>query len=90
MNDPRHVPVALTRVLDLLEPVLTKDSVMVDATTGLGGHPAAVLSRFDPGGQPCTQERLFRMLSHAGYVPRWVSVDHESHWMFVPSERADG
>ncbi len=46
MNDPRHVPVALTRVLDLLDPVLTKDSVMVDATTGLGGHTAAVLSRF--------------------------------------------
>lgn len=46
MNDPRHVPVALTRVLDLLEPVLTKEAVMVDATTGLGGHTAAVLTRF--------------------------------------------
>jgi len=46
MNDPRHVPVALTRVLDLLEPVLTKEAVMVDATTGLGGHTAAVLDRF--------------------------------------------
>lgn len=46
MNDPRHVPVALTRVLDLLEPVLTEEAVMVDATTGLGGHTAAVLTRF--------------------------------------------
>ena len=46
MNDPRHVPVALARVLDLLEPVLTKEAVIVDATTGLGGHTAAVLDRF--------------------------------------------
>lgn len=46
MNDPRHVPVALTRVLTLLDPVLEKDSIMVDATTGLGGHTAAVLARF--------------------------------------------
>jgi 16S rRNA (cytosine1402-N4)-methyltransferase len=49
MNDPRHVPVALTRVLDLLTPVLSEETgepVMVDATTGLGGHTAAVLSRF--------------------------------------------
>jgi 16S rRNA (cytosine1402-N4)-methyltransferase len=33
-------------VLELLAPVLDKDSVMVDATTGLGGHTAAVLARF--------------------------------------------
>lgn len=46
MNDPRHVPVALPRVLDLLAPVLDKESVMVDATTGLGGHTAGVLARF--------------------------------------------
>lgn len=59
-------------------------------TLAISVHPPEFLSRFDHGGQPCTQERLFRMLSHAGYVPRWVSVDHESHWMFVPSERAHG
>ncbi|MFN8127382.1 MAG: 16S rRNA (cytosine(1402)-N(4))-methyltransferase RsmH [Candidatus Nanopelagicales bacterium] len=46
MNDPRHIPVALDRVLSLLQPVLTEESVMVDATTGLGGHTAAVLRRF--------------------------------------------
>lgn len=46
MNDPRHVPVALPRVLDLLAPVLDKEAVMVDATTGLGGHTSAVLARF--------------------------------------------
>lgn len=48
----RHVPVALPRVLDLLAPVLDasvgpQNPVMVDATTGLGGHSAAVLERFD-------------------------------------------
>jgi 16S rRNA (cytosine1402-N4)-methyltransferase len=47
----RHIPVALERVLDLLEPVLgpsrpSEEPVMVDATAGLGGHAAAVLSRF--------------------------------------------
>jgi 16S rRNA (cytosine1402-N4)-methyltransferase len=46
MNQPRHIPVSLQRVLSLLDPVLDKESVMVDATTGLGGHTAAVLARF--------------------------------------------
>ena len=48
-TDTRHVPVALSRVLELLEPVLGSTGshpVMVDATTGLGGHSAAVLTRF--------------------------------------------
>jgi 16S rRNA (cytosine1402-N4)-methyltransferase len=46
----RHIPVVLDRVLDLLDPALVptnnKEPVMVDATTGLGGHTAAVLTRF--------------------------------------------
>lgn len=51
-TETRHVPVALERVLELLDPVLgtAPDSpvpVMVDATTGLGGHSAAVLRRYD-------------------------------------------
>lgn len=49
-TDTRHVPVALARVLELLAPVLDPDEavdpVLVDATTGLGGHTAAVLARF--------------------------------------------
>ncbi|MCU0294608.1 MAG: 16S rRNA (cytosine(1402)-N(4))-methyltransferase RsmH [Candidatus Nanopelagicales bacterium] len=48
--EQRHVPVALPRVLELLTPVLLtpgdQETVMVDATTGLGGHSAAVLQRF--------------------------------------------
>ncbi|WP_456698100.1 16S rRNA (cytosine(1402)-N(4))-methyltransferase RsmH [Aeromicrobium sp. P5_D10] len=44
---PRHVPVLLERVLDLLEPsVATGPAVVVDATLGLGGHTEAMLNRF--------------------------------------------
>lgn len=57
-------------------------------TLAISIHPPEFLSRFGHAGQPCTQERLFRMLSAIDYVPRWISVDHESHWMFVPRERA--
>ena len=41
----KHVPVALPRVAELLEPALAdRPSVMVDATLGLGGHAAALLA----------------------------------------------
>ncbi|MEZ5185885.1 MAG: 16S rRNA (cytosine(1402)-N(4))-methyltransferase RsmH [Candidatus Nanopelagicales bacterium] len=51
IEQSRHVPVALPRVLDLLAPVLgiatgRANPVMVDATAGLGGHSAGVLERF--------------------------------------------
>lgn len=59
-------------------------------TLAISVHPPEFLSRFAHAGQPCTQERLFRMIVSAGYVARWISTDHESHWMFVPSERANG
>lgn len=59
-------------------------------TFAVSVHPPEFLSRFDHAGQPCTQERLFRLFAAVGYVARWVSVDHESHWLFIPSERADG
>jgi 16S rRNA (cytosine1402-N4)-methyltransferase len=40
-----HVPVLLERVLGLLAPALIeRDSVLVDATLGLGGHAQALLS----------------------------------------------
>ncbi|SHF34012.1 16S rRNA (cytosine(1402)-N(4))-methyltransferase RsmH [Streptoalloteichus hindustanus] len=44
---PRHVPVLLDRVLELLAPALAgRPAVCVDATLGLGGHTEALLSRF--------------------------------------------
>jgi 16S rRNA (cytosine1402-N4)-methyltransferase len=43
---PRHVPVMLERVLELLDPVArVPAAVVVDATLGLGGHAAALLAR---------------------------------------------
>ncbi|MCP2256957.1 16S rRNA (cytosine1402-N4)-methyltransferase [Streptoalloteichus tenebrarius] len=46
-DEPRHVPVLLDRVLDLLEPALAGGpAVCVDATLGLGGHTEALLTRF--------------------------------------------
>lgn len=43
----QHVPVMLTRILELLEPALTTpDAVVVDATLGLGGHAEALLTAF--------------------------------------------
>lgn len=46
MDNPRHVPVLLDRVVALLAPALERDgAVMVDATLGLGGHSEAVLTR---------------------------------------------
>ena len=88
MDDaPRHIPVALERVLELLAPVLEpaaadKEPIMVDATTGLGGHTAAVLDRFprarvigldrDPGAVAAARARLERFgpradVHHARY-----------------------
>jgi 16S rRNA (cytosine1402-N4)-methyltransferase len=50
MSTPSHVPVLLDRVVALLTPALDRpdgrDTVMVDATLGLGGHTEAVLSTF--------------------------------------------
>lgn len=46
-SPPNHQPVLLNRVLALLEPSLARpDSVLVDATLGLGGHSEAVLEQF--------------------------------------------
>ncbi|GAB3761934.1 16S rRNA (cytosine(1402)-N(4))-methyltransferase RsmH [Microlunatus parietis] len=47
-DEPRHVPVLLGRIVDLLAPALeptTTDPqpVLVDCTTGLGGHSGALL-----------------------------------------------
>jgi 16S rRNA (cytosine1402-N4)-methyltransferase len=49
MARPSHVPVLLDRVVSLLAPALDRagrdQTVLVDATLGLGGHSEAVLSR---------------------------------------------
>jgi 16S rRNA (cytosine1402-N4)-methyltransferase len=46
MTEPGHVPVLLDRVVALVAPALDHPgSVLVDATLGLGGHTAAILSR---------------------------------------------
>ncbi len=46
MDQPRHVPVLLDRVVALVAPPLQHEgSVLVDATLGLGGHTEAVLNR---------------------------------------------
>jgi 16S rRNA (cytosine1402-N4)-methyltransferase len=43
---PRHVPVLLDRIVELLAPALTRPgAVVVDCTLGLGGHSEALLSR---------------------------------------------
>lgn len=46
-SPPSHEPVLLSRVIALLGPSLARpDSVLVDATLGLGGHSKAVLQEF--------------------------------------------
>jgi 16S rRNA (cytosine1402-N4)-methyltransferase len=43
---PRHVPVLLDRMVELLAPALTREgAVVLDGTLGLGGHSEAVLQR---------------------------------------------
>ncbi|MFD9699575.1 16S rRNA (cytosine(1402)-N(4))-methyltransferase RsmH [Lentzea sp. NPDC059081] len=45
MDQPRHVPVLLDRVLELLAPALEgRPAVVVDTTLGMGGHSDALLS----------------------------------------------
>ncbi len=76
MPAPRHVPVLLRRVLELLDPALRgRPAVLVDATLGLGGHSAALLEAHpeltvvgldrDPQALGLAGERL---AAHAGRV----------------------
>ncbi|QRZ62613.1 16S rRNA (cytosine(1402)-N(4))-methyltransferase RsmH [Rothia sp. ZJ932] len=45
--EERHVPVMLTRCLDLLAPAISHPgAVVVDGTLGMGGHSEAMLERF--------------------------------------------
>lgn len=66
MDNPRHVPVLLDRVVALLAPALERDgAVMVDATLGLGGHSEAVLTRL-PGARVVGIDRDPAALELAG------------------------
>jgi 16S rRNA (cytosine1402-N4)-methyltransferase len=52
VDDERHVPVLLDRIVELVAPALDHTgAVMVDATLGLGGHTRAVL-------EACSQARV--------------------------------
>lgn len=35
----------------------------------------------------CRQEHVFRIFAQAGYVPRFISEDHEVHVQFIPVEK---
>ncbi|MCW1085579.1 16S rRNA (cytosine(1402)-N(4))-methyltransferase, partial [Streptococcus anginosus] len=42
-----HTPVLVDQCMDLLAPALTRpDSLLIDATLGMGGHTHAALTRF--------------------------------------------
>jgi 16S rRNA (cytosine1402-N4)-methyltransferase len=48
-RETRHIPVMMEQVLEALEP--RPGQVLVDCTTGLGGHAAELLTRVTPGGR---------------------------------------
>jgi len=91
--DQQHVPVMLDRVVALLEPPLTsaEHAVLVDCTTGHGGHTEAVLQRIpqarvigidrDPTALALAGERL------APFGDRWVGV--QAVYDEIPAVLAD-
>ncbi|GAA3461942.1 16S rRNA (cytosine(1402)-N(4))-methyltransferase RsmH [Saccharothrix longispora] len=80
MEQARHVPVLLDRVLDLLAPALADrdDAVFVDCTLGLGGHSEAVLRAHpkvrlvgldrDPQAIALSRERLAPFADRVSFV----------------------
>ena len=76
---PRHLPVLVDRVLDLLGPAAAAErAIVVDATVGLGGHSAALLDRF-PGLRLVGLDRDAQALTLAAqrlaaYAPRATLV----------------
>ncbi|MDQ2589012.1 MULTISPECIES: 16S rRNA (cytosine(1402)-N(4))-methyltransferase RsmH [Saccharothrix] len=80
VEQARHVPVLLDRVLDLLAPALADrdDAVFVDCTLGLGGHSEAVLRAHpkvrlvgldrDPQAIALSRERLAPFADRVSFV----------------------
>ncbi|KHL19134.1 16S rRNA (cytosine1402-N4)-methyltransferase [Mumia flava] len=65
MAEPQHVPVMLERTLEVLAPALDHDgAILVDATSGLGGHSEAALRRFG-GARVIGIDRDPQALEHA-------------------------
>lgn len=70
-REVRHIPVLMEQVLEALRPEPGK--VIVDCTTGLGGHASELLNRLTPGGRligmdmdPANLERAKTKLTEAG------------------------
>lgn len=79
MSTPIHVPVMRDRCVALLAPALTApDSIVIDATLGLGGHTAALLEAFpsvsvigldrDTNALAIAEERLAPFASRVRFV----------------------
>jgi len=83
MERQQHVPVMLDRIVELLAPALAhgtsaRPAVMIDATTGHGGHTEAVLDRL-PGVRVIGIDRDTTALALAGerlarFGERWAGV----------------
>ncbi|MBC7275229.1 16S rRNA (cytosine(1402)-N(4))-methyltransferase RsmH [Nocardioides sp.] len=78
VTNQKHVPVMLDRIVDLLAPALADGGVLVDCTTGHGGHTEAVLERI-PGSRVIGIDRDTYALGIAGerlarFGDRWTGV----------------
>ena len=78
VTNQKHVPVMLDRIVDLVAPALADGGVLVDCTTGHGGHTEAVLDRI-PGPRVIGIDRDTYALGIAGerlgrFGDRWTGV----------------
>ncbi|MFE9750876.1 16S rRNA (cytosine(1402)-N(4))-methyltransferase RsmH [Saccharothrix saharensis] len=97
VEQARHVPVLLDRVLDLLAPALAdRDAVFVDCTLGLGGHSEAVL-RAHPrvrlvglDRDPQAIELSRRRLAPFGDRVRFVQTTYDGIAEAVDGAKVDG
>lgn len=84
MDQPRHVPVLLDRVLELFAPALSgKPAVVVDTTLGMGGHSDALLSAHPEltliglDRDPQAIEMASKRLAHHGDRVKLVNVTYD-------------